>query len=164
MGGLTSHQGGRFQPTTQILVSLAGPVAGFALAAIVVALIKASGHEIQFCFRLALVIVWRFDGFANPATLRTLLRPVVREHLVGDFESAADPAAGWRSDYQRGAQYLPPARCTEISLWVSLIVATAMAATGLSTQPVGWFRILLFGSLAYGVFKCSLRTRAAGDG
>ncbi len=37
MGGLTSHQGGQFQPLTQILVSLAGPVAGFALAAIVVA-------------------------------------------------------------------------------------------------------------------------------
>ena len=29
MGGLTSHQGGRFRPQTQILVSLAGPAAGF---------------------------------------------------------------------------------------------------------------------------------------
>ena len=36
MGGLTSHQGGRFRPQTQILVSLAGPAAGFLLAAIVV--------------------------------------------------------------------------------------------------------------------------------
>ena len=54
MGGLTSHQGGRFRPPTQILVSLAGPVAGFALAAIVVALIKASGHASEFRLRLAL--------------------------------------------------------------------------------------------------------------
>ena len=42
-----------------------------------------------------------------------------------------------------------PRGALQISLWLSLVVATAMAATGLITQPKNWFRILLFGSLAY---------------
>ena len=67
MGGLTSHQGGRFQPLMQILVSLAGPVAGFALAGIVVVAIMSSGHGIDFRFGWPYLVAWDLHGFTKPA-------------------------------------------------------------------------------------------------
>ena len=83
MGGLTSHLGGRFPPMTQILVSLAGPGAGFAFAAIVVALIKASGHAVRLVVGWPYVIVWPFE-VCEFSPDRPGPRPAVREHLVGD--------------------------------------------------------------------------------
>ncbi len=153
MGGLTSHQGGRFRPPTQILVSLAGPMAGFALAAIVVALTTASGHQARFAFGWPYLIEWRLGGFTNPALLELSydllfvniwwgilnllpILPLDGGHITNEVLNICHP---------RGA--------LKISLWVSLVVAAAMAATGLRTQPVQWFRILLFGSLAYSSYQ-----------
>lgn len=153
MGGLTSHQGGRFPPSTQILVSLAGPVAGFTFAAIVVLLIKASGYEIEFYFGWPKLIRWEFGGFTNLGLLELChdllfvniwwgilnllpILPLDGGHITNETLNICHP---------RGA--------LEISLWVSVIVATAMAATGLLSQPMQWFRVLLFGSLAYSSFQ-----------
>ena len=152
MGGLTSHSGGRFRPAMQILVSLAGPVAGFVLAAIVVALVKVSGHEIVFYFGWPGLVGWLLLGFSNPAVeelchdmlfvniwwgiLNLLpILPLDGGHITNEVLNICHP---------RGA--------LQISLWVSLIVATAMAATGL-TPPLDWFRVLLFGSLALSSFQ-----------
>jgi len=151
MGGLTSHQGGRFVPTTQILVSLAGPVAGFAFAAVVVLLIKVSGHEIEFYFGWPELIRWGFGGFANLGLLDLCndllfvniwwgmlnllpILPLDGGHITNEVLNICHP---------RGA--------LRISLWVSVVVATAMAATGLLSHD--WFRLLLFGSLAYSSFQ-----------
>ena len=46
-----------------------------------------------------------------------------------------------------------PRGALQITLWVSLIVATGMAAMGLTTKPVEVYRILLFGMLAYSSFQ-----------
>jgi stage IV sporulation protein FB len=56
MGGLTSYNQGQVYgsrgggPLAQILITLAGPVAGFLLAAVIVAVVKLSGHQVEFYF------------------------------------------------------------------------------------------------------------------
>ncbi len=55
-----------------------------------------------------------------------------------------------------------PRGALQISLWVSVVVATAMAATGLLSHD--WFRLLLFGSLAYSSFQMlAAYSRLIGD-
>ena len=67
MGGLTSHRGGRLPPKTQILVSLAGPAAGFALAADRGGAGQGrAGTRSPFAVGWPDVIVWRFDAFDQP--------------------------------------------------------------------------------------------------
>jgi stage IV sporulation protein FB len=153
MGGLTSHQGGRFPPTTQILVSLAGPVAGFAFAAIVVLLVKASGHEIEFIFGLPNLIRWLFGGFTNRGLLE-LCNDLLFVNIWWGILNLLPilPLDGGRITNE-ALNICHPRGALQISLWVSVIVATAMAATGLITQPMDWFRALLFGSLAYSSFQ-----------
>jgi len=48
MGGLASYQPSFYRPWTQIMISFAGPLAGFVLAAIVVVLVVVSGHSSDF--------------------------------------------------------------------------------------------------------------------
>ena len=153
MGGLTSHQGGRFRPATQILVSLAGPAAGFALAAIVVALVKASGYGADFYFVSPFHFGWRLREFSNP-TLRELCYDLLFVNIwwgilnllpILPLDGGHIANEALNICYPRGA--------LQISLWLSLLVAAAMAATGLLSQPKDLFRILLFGSLAYSSFE-----------
>ena len=164
MGGLTSHQGGQFQPMTQILVSLAGPVAGFALAAIVVALVKASGHVLRFAIGWPYLIEWHLGGFANPVLFELCYDLLFVNIWWGILNLLPIlPLDGGRITNE-ALNICHPRGALKISLWVSLIVATAMAATGLRTQPVQWFRILLFGSLAYSSFQMLTAYSAARRG
>jgi stage IV sporulation protein FB len=153
MGGLTSHRGGRFTPAKQILVSLAGPVAGFALAAIVVAAIKASGHSIYFLVGWPYIIQPLVSDFSNPA-LSDLVHDMLFVNIWWGLLNLLPilPLDGGHVTnevlnicYPRGA--------LKVSLIVSLVVATAMALSGLQHRPVDLFRLLLFGSLAYGSYQ-----------
>lgn len=47
-GGLASYRPTYRDPRTQILISLAGPVAGFLFAAVIVGVVAASGHRVEF--------------------------------------------------------------------------------------------------------------------
>jgi Zn-dependent protease len=49
-GGLASYQPTHYRPQTQLLISAAGPAAGFLLAALVVAMLKATGNPVGFIF------------------------------------------------------------------------------------------------------------------
>jgi Zn-dependent protease len=153
MGGLTSHQGGRFLPSTQILVSLAGPVAGFTFAAIVVLLIKASGHEIEFYFGWPYLIEWDVAPFTNQG-VEELCRDLLFVNIWWGILNLLPilPLDGGRITNE-ALNICHPRGALVISLWVSVIVATVMAATGLISQPLDWFRVLLFGSLAYSSFQ-----------
>jgi stage IV sporulation protein FB len=153
MGGLTSHQGGRFPPTTQILVSLAGPVAGFVFAAIVVLLIKLSGHEIEFEFGFPGLIQWAFGDFTSLGLL-VLCNDLLSVNIWWGILNLLPilPLDGGRVTNEV-LNICHPRGALQITLWVSVIVATAMAATGLVAHPLQWFRVLLFGSLAYTSFQ-----------
>jgi stage IV sporulation protein FB len=153
MGGLASHGGRRFPPSTQILVSLAGPVAGFLFAALVVALIKLSGYEIEFQFGWPDLVAWQFGGFTNRGMLE-LCHDLLSVNIWWGILNLLPilPLDGGRVTNEV-LNICHPRGALEITLWVSVIVATAMAATGLVAQPMEWFRVLLFGSLAYSSFQ-----------
>jgi Zn-dependent protease len=161
MGGLTNHQGGQFPPPTQILVSLAGPVAGFAFAAIVVLLIKLSGREIEFIFSWPSLIHWAFGGFDNRGLLE-LCNDLLFVNIWWGILNLLPilPLDGGRVTNEV-LNICHPRGALQISLLVSLVVATAMAAMGLIAQPMDWFRVLLFGSLAYSSYQM---LSAAGGG
>ena len=65
MGGLASGPPARRSPQTQILISLAGPAAGFALFGLVVAIVAATGHRVEFDRRLLPGAPVVFGGFDN---------------------------------------------------------------------------------------------------
>jgi stage IV sporulation protein FB len=153
MGGLTSHDGGRFSPATQILVSLAGPVAGFVLAAIVLVAVKASGHSIEFIFGWPYIVAWLFDGFANP-TLSDLVRDLLFVNIWWGLLNLLPilPLDGGRITNEV-LNICHPQGALRTALVISLVVATMMAVSGLTHRPADLFRIVLFGSLAYGNYQ-----------
>lgn len=65
MGGLASYNATRIDPRTHIVISLAGPLAGFALAALIVALVRAASHPVQFYFGWPYIVFWRVEGISN---------------------------------------------------------------------------------------------------
>lgn len=151
MGGLTNHTGGRFPPATQILVSIAGPAAGFLLAAIVVAAIKASGHSMLFRFGWPYLIIWLPPAIANPA-LSDLVNDLLYVNIWWGLLNLLPilPLDGGRiTNEVLNLTY--PSDALRVSLVISLVVATAMAVAGLTQRDL--FRIVLFGSLAYGSFQ-----------
>lgn len=155
MGGLASYQPGEFRrghdsPTLrQVLISLAGPGAGFVLAAIVAGLVWVTGHEIVVEFGApygVMVVPQELVGsvpltrmifdilFISVAWGLVNLMPVypldggqvAREILV-----AANPREGIRQ-----------------SLMLSIVTAIGLAVVGL-LQWQSWFMALLFGYLAF---------------
>lgn len=65
MGGLASYRATRRTHRSEILIALAGPVAGFVLAAFILAAIMAARHEVQFDWRsFPRLPVW-FEEFPN---------------------------------------------------------------------------------------------------
>ncbi len=65
MGGLASYQPGPRNPRNRILILLAGPGAGFLLAAVIVLLIRVMGHEIAFAPEDLPGVPLEFELFAN---------------------------------------------------------------------------------------------------
>jgi Zn-dependent protease len=153
MGGLASHNGGRFPPATQILISFAGPAAGFVLALIVVLAIKVSGHRIEFSFGLPELIDWQFDGFPNRALTRLVLCLLFVNIWWGLLNLLPIlPLDGGQIAYQV-LNLTNPRDALRTSLVISLVVATGMAVLGVLHQPPDLFRLVLFGSLAYGSYQ-----------
>ncbi len=65
LGGLASYRPTYHNPRVQIMISLAGPFAGFLLAAVVVALMYASHHPVNFHFDRENLLWWTFTGVEN---------------------------------------------------------------------------------------------------
>jgi membrane-associated protease RseP (regulator of RpoE activity) len=161
MGGLTipetSAWGGRQRSrgtTEQILISAAGPAAGFLVAALIVGLVFASGGAFQIDFSQSLFAPWSFDlpdgtneywydlvgsllwvnifwGLMNLLPVYPLDGgQIAREVLV-----AGDPYDGMAK-----------------SLWISVIVGGAVAVLGIVVLK-SIFLAILFGSLAFSSYQ-----------
>ena len=155
LGGLASYHPGDFSrgeqspALRQILISLAGPGAGFVLAAIVAGLVWITGHEIvvELGAPYGVMIIPRelvgsvpltrliFDLlFISVAWGLVNLMPVYPldgGHVAREVLVAANPREGIRQ-----------------SLWLSIITAAGLAVFGL-LEWKSWFMALLFGYLAY---------------
>jgi Zn-dependent protease len=159
IGGLASCDDCDRSPRSQILISLAGPAAGFLLAAIVVAIVQSSGHALgwirdgQFLpagtsgFGVFGVIVY-WDAFAAQAA-NSLLRNILFVNIIWGLVNLLPvyPLDGGRISREL-CTLKNPRRGIVLSLRMSIVTAVLMAAIG----AISWqspYTALMFGYLAY---------------
>lgn len=162
MGGLTSYAPIRRLGTAGgVLISLAGPGAGFLLAAVVCGAIKLSGHEVSVAWRAPYGFMvepadqigsWAFTFFLDQLLFVSVvwglvnllpIYPLDGGHIARQVLSAVNPRQGLRQ-----------------SLLLSVGAAVLMAVFGLLHRD--WFIALLFGYLAYSNYM-AMQGYAGGD-
>jgi stage IV sporulation protein FB len=151
-GGLAFYQQSRRDPRKQMLISLAGPAAGFALAGLVVGLLFATGHPIKFTFG------------KGPTGIDWSLPPLENLNLLALAEFLLEVNIFWGLFNLLpifpldGGQFLrelltwlhvPDALVK--SLWVSVVVALACAVYMIQLKMI--FNAVLLGSLAFSSYQ-----------
>jgi len=156
MGGLTScdptqgRGGRRLRPAQDILISLAGPVAGFLLGAAVAGAIVLSGHGEGLVFRIGgrMGIVLGVFGLPH-ARLEDFINSVF---FICVFWGLINLLPIFPLDGGQIARHLflalSPYRGYRQSLFLSLLTAALLAAVGAVVWR-DWFVALLFGYMAY---------------
>jgi stage IV sporulation protein FB len=147
-GGLASYQPTYRNPTREILITLAGPVAGFLFAAVIVGVIAVSGHEVEFDWEFGNVLPIRWEFFeshqANMLVFDLLfinifwglvnllpVFPLDGGQIAREVLGLVNPHDGLRQ-----------------SLWLSIITAAVIAILAL-TKLGDQFLAFFFGYLAY---------------
>jgi Zn-dependent protease len=156
--------GGRRSAREQFLVSLAGPGAGFLLAALTVLLLLALGGQ----FQIDLTSLPFFYRYAAPPD-----SAVPFEMLIGDllfiniFWGLINLLPVLPLDGGQAARVLfevaDPWNGTVRCLWLS-VVAGGAVAVGAGFYLQDWFLALLFGSLAVSSYLTLQQTRGGGFG
>lgn len=148
MGGLASYRPTYHSTSSQLLISIAGPMAGFLFAAAVLATIKLLGHRIEFDWPPRSRMPFRWEGFEAWQTnllvyfllyinifwgLVNLLPvyPLDGGQMAREILSVFNPSDGMRQ-----------------SLWLSVIVAAVVAVLAF-TRLDDKFIAIFFAYLAY---------------
>jgi len=168
LGGLAACDDCDRSPRSQVLISLAGPAAGFLLAAAVVLLVRVSGRQIGFV-PAGKEVDWESLGIQSaviqPMILfRAYFEPFASElanHVVADLLQInilwglINLLPIYPLDGGRVARELftlsQPRRGIVQSLWLSIVVAGSMAAFGLLRGSI--FTAFMFGYLAYANYQ-----------
>jgi Zn-dependent protease len=154
LGGMASCGDCDRSPTSQILISLAGPLAGFMFAALILAAIRLAGHTIQFGVLPGLI------GLFLPAWEPLFAAPAVNLVIfdllyVNIFWGLVNLLPIYPLDGGHVARELftlnQPRSGIVQSLWLSVVVAGAMALFGLSRNSL--FITVMFGYLAYASYQ-----------
>lgn len=155
-GGLAISEVADRSPRSQILISLAGPVAGFIFAAAILAIVRLSGHDIQFDaapgFINKLIPMW--EPFESPVTNRFVFYLL----YVNIFWGLVNLLPIYPLDGGHVAREVltlfHPRQGIVQSLWLSVVAAGAMAVWGLLQS--GFFTAFMFGYLAYASYQILL--------
>jgi Zn-dependent protease len=168
LGGLAICNDCDRSPRSQILISLAGPTAGFTLAALVMALVRLSGHPILVSFNGE--VPWDklgVDAVHGMPILRALIvrapfhsesaeRLVHNMLFVNIVWGLVNLLPVYPLDGGRVARELctlkNPRRGIALSLQISIVAAVGMAAY----SAIQWQSLLvplMFGYLAYGSYQ-----------
>ncbi len=144
MGGLASSNDAHRTPRTQILISAAGPAAGFAFAALVIFGINLAGHEVHFVRSLVPV---RYDPFAAPR-LDILVWYLLSINILWGFLNLLPvyPLDGGQIAREVLLQQNPAKGITQ-SLWLSVFTAACLAMFSFSRGSI--YMAFMFGFLAY---------------
>ena len=162
LGGLASCDDCDRSPRSQILISIAGPAAGFVLALLCVALVRVSGREIG----------WRSIEQVSNATLHVpfLGRELYWEPLPTSMANMLLYQALWINILWGLVNLLPiypldggrvsrevltlqqPRRGIVMSLQLSMVAAGAMALVGVMLWQ-SFFTAFMFGYLAYSNYQ-----------
>ena len=147
MGGLTSFQAYYTGPWSQILVTVAGPGAGFLFGGLVALMVAASGHHTYFgpltigvgdlipIRNLRMLVDYLlFINFWWGTINLFPVYPLDGGQIARDLWLKSDPGGGVRK-----------------SLWLSVVAASALALWAIS---IGFFFMtLFFAAMAYGSYK-----------
>jgi Zn-dependent protease len=151
-------------PKEQIIISLAGPVAGFLLAAIVIGLVYVGGGSMRFGVYYV-IPVWDVMGVNNE-----YLRELVNDMLwVNIFWGLINLMPVYPLDGGQISRELfvvnNPRTGIQQSLWLSIFAAGGMAvASVVLLKGGGLFMALMFGSLAFGSFQILQQISGRGGG
>jgi stage IV sporulation protein FB len=173
LGGLASYDRGfsdsyytyddrSTRPLTQIVISLAGPVAGFLFAAIVVGLVFALGGGVDFSLGGAYLIRWNLLEVTS-GNLASLLNSLIFVNLFWGLINLLPvyPLDGGQvsrelflsANSQRGIAW---------SLQLSMAAAIGFAIYALFRFDRPFFVVLLFGFLAFGSYQALAAYRGFG--
>jgi Zn-dependent protease len=150
------------RPATQIIISLAGPVAGFLFAGIIVGLIIASGAAVRFEVGGPYLLRWGFGNIASE-NLTDLLHSLI---FVNIFWGLVNLLPIYPLDGGQISRELflaaNPSRGIEWSLTLSIVAAIAMAVYALFRFTTPFLTVLLFGYLAFASYQALIRYRNFG--
>lgn len=147
-GGLASYRPTYHSARSQILITAAGPGAGFLFAALILALIAASGHEVQFDREFSSVLPIRFQLY-DSMPMNILLFDLL---YVNIFWGLVNLLPVYPLDGGQVARevlgLVNPADSVRQSLWLSVIVAAVVAVLAF-TRLNDKFIAIFFAYLAY---------------
>ncbi len=171
-GGLAMYQPTHHDPRKQIPISLAGPAAGFLLAALTVLLAKAAAYPVEFTFGAPMVVNWTI-GFENLRGVPSINALMLIEQLlwVNIWWGLVNLLPIWPLDGGHVCyELLLELRVHDAlvkALWVSVTVAGAVAIFALlRTRDIrnDFFLPLMFGYLAYSSFSMLQQYTGRGGG
>jgi stage IV sporulation protein FB len=152
-GGLAVCDDCDRSPRTQILISLAGPCAGFLFAAAILVMIRLAGHEVRFGALPGLVgkLIPLWEPFESPLANGMIFYLL----YVNIFWGLVNLLPIYPLDGGRVSRELftlnHPRRGIVQSLWLSAVVAGAFAIFGLMRGSI--FTAIMFGYLAYANYQ-----------
>lgn len=143
-GGLASYRGARTDTKSSIAITLAGPMAGFLFAGVIVAIIVATRHQIQF-FDL---LIGRGDPFEN-FNVRQIVSQLLFVNIFWGLVNLLPvfPLDGGQISMAL-FQAVNPREGAVQALWLSVIVGATVAAASLILLG-DYFLALFFGYMAY---------------
>jgi Zn-dependent protease len=154
MGGLAICDDCDRRPTPQILISLAGPLAGFLLAALVLVSIRIAGHQIEFRGFKGWIgyFIPAWKQFDAPL-LNTLVLNLLWVNIFWGLINLLPiyPLDGGRISREVFTLGHPRQGIIQ-SLWLSTIAAAGVAVFGLMTMG-SLFIAAFFGYLAYSSYQ-----------
>ena len=147
-GGLAYHDPHRHYPRREMIISLAGPAAGFALAAVVVVIMQATGHPIKFTWGLPRIVTWEYDELPN-SILDTAVHFLLFVNIWWGLVNLLPvlPLDGGRIASEMLMDLRVPDAMAK-TLTLSIIAAVGVAIFAF-TQLQEWYVALMFGYLAY---------------
>src|SRR5262249_50923493 len=148
MGGLASYQPTYRSPRSQILITAAGPLAGFVFAAVVLAFVAASGHRVKFDPSFDMIVPVRWEPY--PKYLANLL--VFDLLFINIFWGLVSvlpvsPLDGGQIS-REVLGLVNPGDSLRMSLWISVFTAAVVAVLAL-TRLNDKYVAILFAYLAY---------------
>ena len=160
-GGLASSNWVDRTPRQQILVSAAGPAAGFALAGLVIAGAHLTGHEVRFVPQLVPVTIADFSN----VHLTWLIDDLLWINILWGFLNLLPiyPLDGGQIAREILLEQ-NPGRGVIQSLWLSVFTGVCLAIFGLTQDSL--FMAIMFGLLAYSSYTTiqAYTGRGAGRG
>lgn len=157
-----SYAGNSTRPSTQTVISLAGPVAGFLFAALVVGVLWVAGRDVEVRFGSTYLFTWAFGGISNEG-LYFLLNSLMYVNVFWGLVNLLPvyPLDGGqisRELFLLGNQ----GRGIEWSLWLSFAVAVGMAIYALVALDQSVLMVMMFVYLAVNSYLALQQYRGRG--